>query len=845
MTTTLETALNLHAQGISVVPVNTDGTKRPLGQWKHYQTSRATTEEIHRWFTTGDLGVGIVTGTISGHLEMLEVEGRAAHRVIELKDLAHASGLANLWDRVTAGWFELSPSGGYHWLYRLAWTPDHGKFPGNTKLAQAATRETTAETRGEAGFVVLAPSAGTVHPTGKPWTLLAGGPATVPTITPAEREQLHLIFGTLNEYEPHQVEQPSILDQALTGAAPLSSDGIKPGDDYEAKTDWADILTPAGWTLVYGAGRTRYWRRPGKTDPGFSATTGRAEDRDRLYVFTTSTEFQHEIPYTKFGAYALLHHGGDHTAAARALKDSGFGERPQHLRPADDVVMDLEQLGNPTRPAPAAPTPAPAVASVTDGTLALGTVHHLPRAYSETDDGNALRLVDAHHRNIRYVPQRGQWLTWDGHRWRWDEAQAVRELARQIARNLPADDKHEQKHQQVSLSRRGIDSMVSLAQSDQRTVAHLAALDARPYELNTPGGVVNLRTGEIAPPNPEALHTRSTAVAPDPTMPTPLFHQFLADTFAGDPDLTTYVQKLLGISLVGTVLEQIFPFAHGSGANGKTTLLGLLQRIIGIGDDGYSISAPAEMLLATHHPGHPTELARLAGARVVVTSELEDGKNFAEAKIKQLTGSDVISGRFMRQDWFSFVPTHTLWLLANHQPGVKAGGPAFWRRIRLLPFIHTVPPEKRIADLENRMAAEEGPGILAWFIQGAASYFEQGLTEPESVKAATADYANEQDSVGRFVEECCELGPSNDQLMHIRVSELRHEYETWCRRESEEPVSPKAFTSALTSRFRVSAQRSNTARFYSGIRFLNLSPDPDDPSPAEQLDLIDGRRYPS
>src|SRR5690606_25131265 len=163
----------------------------------------------------------------------------------------------------------------------------------------------------------------------------------------------------------------------------------------------------------------------------------------------------------------------------------------------------------------------------------------------------------------------------------------------------------------------------------------------------------------------------------------------------GDPELTTYVQRMLGLSLIGQVTEQILPFAYGSGANGKSTLLNAIVRLIGVGDQGYAITAPAELLTASRENAHPTEIARLSGARLVVTSEVEDGHRFAEAKVKQLTGSDVLAGRFMARDFFSFVPTHTLWLLANHQPSVRAGGPAFWRRMALLPFLHTVPPERR------------------------------------------------------------------------------------------------------------------------------------------------------
>jgi len=894
----LTTALDLLGRGYSVIPIRNDGTKAPaLPSWKPYTTERASIETVTTWFSPGSRSahdgawdLGVVQGTISGGAELTELEGRAIVHLPDLKALAHDTGLGNLWDLITTGWVEQSPSGGLHFHYRIT----DGPVPGNTKLARrpstpdelaawktleranadtltdpeqrtrrlakinAATArdvvQVLAETRGEGGQVVVAPSHH--HPTGRPWVRLLGGPATAPTITLDQRNAFHAVLRTLD----HQPEPPATPARAATASPRQPGDGITPGDDYETRTDWADILTPHGWTHVTTRGRTRYWLRPGKPlGSGFSATTGHADDRDRLFVFTTSTDFQAEIPYTKLGAYALLEHGGDHNAAAKQLYADGYGQRAEQRRPAEHVqVDDLDGLIPPTQnedtpwtsttPAPTDPTnPAPALAAGTapatssaapatsTGTSSPSAASTAePATYTETDDGNALRLIDAHHDTIRYVPQRGTWLTWNGHRWTWDEAGRVHEHARTIARNLPNHDRESRNHRNKSLSRRGLDAMVAIARTDPRTVTHLAHLDAHPYELNTPTGVIDLRTGTLSRPNPTALHTRSTNVAPDFNTTPTRWLRFLADTFAGDPALTTYIQRLLGVSLVGQVLEQLLPFAHGPGANGKTTLLGVIQRIVGVGDDGYSISAPAEMLLATHQQGHPTELARLAGARLVVTSELEDGQRFAEARIKQLTGRDVISGRFMRQDWFSFTPTHTLWLLANHQPAVRAGGPAFWRRLRLLPFEHTVPADKRVPDLEDQLVDHEGPAILAWLVRGAADYFTHGLSEPESVRAATDAYATDTDTVGRFVTDECETGDPNAQHMHVKVAALRTAYERWCRTEGEEPATPKAFTQQLRTRFGVQSNRDMHARYYDGIRLLdNPSSDPTDPSSDE------------
>lgn len=869
----LDAALAMLAAGYSVVPIRSDGSKAPAIDWKRLTQALPTEDVVRAFFAPDDprqWDLGVVQGAVSGNAEMTEIEGRAAARLSELKALADDSGLGTLWSKITSGWVEASPSGGIHFHYRL-----DGIVPGNTKLARRPstpdeladwkTQETAkaaditdlalqaarlqkiahtterdvlqvlAETRGEGGQVVVAPSRH--HATGRPWMRLIGGPSTAVTLTLDERDAFHALLRTLDETPDLASTQTGPVVHTTGPRDP--SEGVSPLDDYEARTDWADILTPHGWVFVTQRGGRRYWRRPGKTI-GISATTGGAQDgRDRLYVFTSSTDFQTEIPYTKPGAYTVLEHAGDHAAAAKALYAAGYGQRAEERRTVDHATSD--DLAALLAPTTATPTPQPGTRTTNTGTPTPTPVTAEPVTYSPTDDGNALRLVDTYGQTIRYVRQRGAWITWNGHRWVYDNG-AVSELARDIARHLPTADPDGHRndelarHRKSSLSRRGLEAMPAIARNDTRVAVDIDQLDAHPYELNTPAGVVNLRTGTLSHPNPAALHTRTTTVAPDFTTTPARWNSFLADTFAGDPTMATYIQRLIGISLVGQVLEQLMPFAHGSGANGKTTFAGVLQRLLGLGDDGYALSAPAEMLLDTTNHGHPTEIARLSGARLVISSELEDGQRFGEARVKQLTGSDPISGRFMRQDWFTFTPTHTLWLLANHLPTVKAGGPAFWRRIRMLPFEHVVPEEARIAGLEDQLVTAEGPAILAWAIRGAADYFTHGLAEPPAARAATIAYERDTDTVARFVDERCSVGSPNSQLHHVKSSALRSAYEAWCRTEGEEPVSPKALSQQLVARFSARLNRDTAARWIDGIRLLEPVTDEADASSAEPRD---------
>jgi len=318
MSKMLKTALEFANEGISVVPVATDGSKRPgIASWKEYQERRATPEELLAWFQTAE-GVGVICGAVSGNLEMLELEGRAVARKmhLDITEIARNSGLESLWNKLNAGYVETTPSGGLHWLYRI-----DGEVPGNTKLARRPGEnggiDVLAETRGEGGFVIVAPTNGTCHPSGGAWTLLRGGPASIATITRAERDALHQLFSMFDEI-------PKV--EYLAEEIQIKPEGpLTPGDDYNSKVSWNQILEPLGWSKLYTTrdGVTA-WRRPGKTE-GISATTNHG-GTDKFYCFTTSSIFDANTSYSKFAAYTLIEHQGDFRSAAKALRQLGYGE---------------------------------------------------------------------------------------------------------------------------------------------------------------------------------------------------------------------------------------------------------------------------------------------------------------------------------------------------------------------------------------------------------------------------------------------------------------------------------------------------------------------------------------
>lgn len=339
MSNLLPIALRFLAQGISVVPTANDGSKRPAFAWQGFQEHLPIADELLSWFKDGVDGIGVITGAVSGNLEMLELEGRAvAEKMhLEIAEIANNSGLGDLWQRLNGGYVELTPSGGLHWLYRVS----DGTLPGNTKLARKPGEnggvDVWAETRSEGGFTITAPSGGSTHPSGGNWTLIGGSIETIPTITMAERSALHDIFAMFDE-----MPKAAVLQQEVVA----KHDGtLSPGDDYNARTTWEELLQPLGWSVVYRKGESTVWRRPGKTE-GISATTN-FNGNDKFYVFSTSTQFDAETSYSKFAFYATIKHGGDFKAAANNLRSLGYGAQTLNSFDSSNALMPAGNLMEP------------------------------------------------------------------------------------------------------------------------------------------------------------------------------------------------------------------------------------------------------------------------------------------------------------------------------------------------------------------------------------------------------------------------------------------------------------------------------------------------------------------
>jgi len=429
-----------------------------------------------------------------------------------------------------------------------------------------------------------------------------------------------------------------------------------------------------------------------------------------------------------------------------------------------------------------------------------------------SDDALALRFIDHHMDTLRYVPSLGKWLRWDGKRWCFDERLIAHDRMRKVCRAAAAEC-NQPKLAKLIASNKTAAAAERFARSDQRIIATVDELDADQWLLNTPGGTINLRTMEEWPHRQSDLLTKITGVAPDASCRTPVWDAFLARVTDNQPELSAYLQRMAGYSLSGSTQEHGLFFLYGLGANGKTTFLNAITACAG----DYHRTAPIETFTASSVDRHPTDLAGLRGARLVTAIETEEGRRWAESRIKSLTGGDKISARFMRQDFFEYTPQFKLIIAGNHKLGLKSVDEAIRRRFNLIPFTVTIPPDERDEALPEKLKTEL-PGIMQWMINGCVDWQERSLAPPEVVTMATAAYLEAEDALAAWIEE----SGQRDSNAWEKSSDL---FASWAASATKagEYVGPmKRFLSVLETKG-LTYERRKDGRGYRGLRLSRYS----------------------
>jgi P4 family phage/plasmid primase-like protien len=417
--------------------------------------------------------------------------------------------------------------------------------------------------------------------------------------------------------------------------------------------------------------------------------------------------------------------------------------------------------------------------------------------FNLTDLGNSERFIAQQGENVRYCYPWRKWLVWTGVRWERDESGRTHKLAKETVRTIyreaaAAEDEGQRKalakHATQSEAETKIRAMLELAKSEVPISPD--ELDADPMLLNVSNGTIDLRAGTIRAHRREDLITKLTPSEYDPDAAAPAWAAFLERVLPGE-ELRAFAQRAAGYSATGDTSEQCMFINHGTGANGKSTFQEVVSAVLG----DYAMRTPTEMLLAKRSDGVPNDVARLKGARFVSASETEEGRRLAESRIKDLTGQDTITARFMRAEWFDFEPVHKLWLSTNHKPEIRGTDRAIWRRIRLVPWSVAIPPGEQDKRLAEKLRGEL-PGVLAWIVRGCLEWQRKGLHAPEEVRRATVEYRAEMDVVGAFLAECCMVGSDEN----VSASDLYKAYGEWCKDTGETQVKQRRFGGQLSER---------------------------------------------
>lgn len=405
-----------------------------------------------------------------------------------------------------------------------------------------------------------------------------------------------------------------------------------------------------------------------------------------------------------------------------------------------------------------------------------------------TQDAVAEAFTREHAGALLFDHQAGAWYRWDAGRWRRDETRLAFHFARRVSRTAArlADSAKVKATLTSSAFASGVERF---AQADPRFAVTSEVWDRDAFLLGTPKGTVDLRTGRLHTADPGKRLTKAAAVSPAGKATCKRWLAFLDDATGGDAELVRFLQVVAGYCLTGDTREHALFFVYGPGGNGKSVFLNTLAGILG----DYAKTAAMDAFTASRAERHTTDLAMLRGARLVTCSETEEGRAWAEAKIKQLTGGDPITARFMRQDNFTFTPEFKLLIVGNHRPILRNVDDAARRRFNVIPF--TRRPETPDRELEAKLRPE-WPAILRWAIEGCLAWQREGLVRPEVVTKTTAGYFDEQDTFGAWLEECCETGARR----WCATASLFASWSKYAKDSGEHPGTKKAFSGALAKR---------------------------------------------
>lgn len=419
------------------------------------------------------------------------------------------------------------------------------------------------------------------------------------------------------------------------------------------------------------------------------------------------------------------------------------------------------------------------------------------KAGAGLEDTVALAFAEEHSEHFRYVAASSQWMRWNESYWQPEDTLAAFDAARKLCRAAR------------DAKARTVAAVVTLARSDRRLAATADQWDRNAMMFNAGRSTIDLTTGvERLPDRINYITKQADTWLAEHGTPAPLWSAFLERVTDADEKLIGFLQRFAGYCLTGLTSEHVLAFLYGPGANGKGVFVNTVAKIMG----AYAISAPMEMLLASKHDRHPTEIARLRSARLVVAQETQKGRRWDETKLKALTSSDKLSGHFMRQDYFDFEPSHKLLITGNHKPSLGSIDEAIRRRLLLVPFAVEIPIEERDPNLADKFIPEH-PAILQWMVAGCLEWQRDGLLVPASVREASDAYFANQDTLQQWIDDWLD---AHDPRAFTPTRQLFTSWKMWCEQRNMRPGTEKEFAESLIEKG-YQAHRLKSARGFKGI----------------------------
>jgi putative DNA primase/helicase len=611
---------------------------------------------------------------------------------------------------------------------------------------------------------------------------------------------------------------------------------ISPGDAMELAWDWIDILGPYGWRIQkrLPSGEVR-WIRPGKDTPGHSASTGLASDRDRLFVLSSDDPtFRSSFdvgPYTKFHAYALLNHGGDHSAAARSLRGLGFGgERPQQQQTSNlaglvkpestrSASTQVEVVGSEQV------QPVQQLSPVGGTLVQTGVVldhHGLPvfgdgiiSRHKWRDTGLVDMYVEAFGPGLRYVAAEEEWMIWDGRRWTPDVTHLHKFAAQQLLQLIEstADKAFAEGHEHGKAMVEAAKKMATMTKMTQlpnavrvnpKIATRAEQFDSHLNLVTVDNGILDLKTGELHPFDPSRYITKKLNTAFNPDATDERLDKFLAGVMP-DQEVRDYVGRCAAATLFGRADERIIMFLYGESGTGKSAFLEMLVKLFG---DYAAVADEATFKPDPYDGRGPTDrLHKLKGSRLVKMSELQEGAVLNQSLIKNVTGMDTQSTRPLYGKLVEWKVQYVAWLATNHLPRLSSNDGAIWKRVKPIHFPNQfVDPDtgevlnSADKDIGSQLARDAGPAILNWLLGHLADYLANGLQEPAAIGQWLRKYRDETDTTRQFVAEAAEA----DQIVVAEtvdsgVRELYRAYVAWCTDNQVKPVASNNFTTRMES----------------------------------------------